>query len=221
MLNKTKVFDYAFLATGLLVQIITYWIAPSGVWSLISGLCGICSVVLCAQGNILYYIFGFAQVITYTYLCVVEHFYAEIAMNVFYFVTMIYGVCMASPTQYRLGGEEQSADAPTAPQYFRMAVGGMHLAVGIVRVAAEPLHRRPAALPRCVHHGAGSLCADTDDIGLSRAVVSMDGGQCAGVLHVAESRRLLHRRAIPLLVRQLRLWLLPLDESAERIKDAG
>ena len=87
-----KVFDYAFLATGLLVQIITYCIAPSGVWSLISGLCGICSVVLCAQGNILYYIFGFAQVITYTYLCVLEHFYAEIAMNIFYFVTMIYGV---------------------------------------------------------------------------------------------------------------------------------
>ncbi|MGN0235154.1 MAG: nicotinamide riboside transporter PnuC [Paludibacteraceae bacterium] len=92
MLNKTKLFDYAFLATGLLVQIITYCIAPSGVWSLVSGLCGIFSVVLCAQGNILYYIFGFAQVITYTYLCIVEHFYAEIAMNVFYFVTMIYGV---------------------------------------------------------------------------------------------------------------------------------
>ena len=103
----------------------------------------------------------------------------------------------------------------------RMAVGGMRLAVGIVRVAAEPLHRRPAALPRCVHHGAGTLCADTDDIGLSRAVVSMDGGQCAGVLHVAESRRLLHRRAIPLLVHQLHIWLLPLDKSAERIKDEG
>ncbi|MGN1246955.1 MAG: nicotinamide riboside transporter PnuC [Paludibacteraceae bacterium] len=92
MLNRTKLFDYAFLATGLLVQIITYCIAPSGVWSLVSGLCGIFSVVLCAQGNILYYFFGFAQVITYTYLCVLEHFYAEIAMNVFYFVTMIYGV---------------------------------------------------------------------------------------------------------------------------------
>ena len=92
MLSKGKVFDYSFLAMGLLVQIITYCIAPSGVWSLVSGLCGIFSVVLCAQGNILYYFFGFAQVITYTYLCVLEHFYAEIAMNVFYFVTMIYGV---------------------------------------------------------------------------------------------------------------------------------
>ena len=107
MLNKTKVFDYAFLATGLLVQIITYWIAPSGVWSLISGLCGICSVVLCAQGNILYYIFGFAQVITYTYLCVLEHFYAEIAMNIFYFVTMIYGVFVWR-RQLNTGSEEKN-----------------------------------------------------------------------------------------------------------------
>ncbi len=108
MLNsKTKLFDYAFLATGLLVQIITYCIAPSGVWSLVSGLCGIFSVVLCAQGNILYYFFGFAQVITYTYLCVLEHFYAEIAMNVFYFVTMIYGVFVWR-RQLKSGTEEKN-----------------------------------------------------------------------------------------------------------------
>ena len=108
MLNsKAKLFDYAFLATGLLVQIITYCIAPSGVWSLVSGLCGIFSVVLCAQGNILYYFFGFAQVITYTYLCVLEHFYAEIAMNVFYFVTMIYGVFVWC-RQLKSGTEEKN-----------------------------------------------------------------------------------------------------------------
>lgn len=107
MLSKGKVFDYSFLAMGLLVQIITYCIAPSGVWSLVSGLCGIFSVVLCAQGNILYYFFGFAQVITYTYLCVLEHFYAEIAMNVFYFVTMIYGVFVWR-RQLKSGTEEKN-----------------------------------------------------------------------------------------------------------------
>ena len=53
---------------------------------------GICSVVLGAQGNILTFLFGFAQVGTYTYLCCMERFYAEIAMNVYYFLTMIYGV---------------------------------------------------------------------------------------------------------------------------------
>ena len=65
---------------------------PDSPWSLISGLLGICSVVLGAQGNILTFVFGFAQVGTYTYLCVQERFYAEIALNIFYFVTMIYGV---------------------------------------------------------------------------------------------------------------------------------
>jgi nicotinamide mononucleotide transporter len=48
--------------------------------------------VLGAQGNILTFVFGFAQVGTYTYLCVQERFYAEIALNIFYFITMIYGV---------------------------------------------------------------------------------------------------------------------------------
>jgi nicotinamide mononucleotide transporter len=65
---------------------------PNSPWSLVSGLFGICSVVLAARGNILTYLFGFAQVATYTYLCVVERFYAEIALNIFYFITMIYGV---------------------------------------------------------------------------------------------------------------------------------
>jgi nicotinamide mononucleotide transporter len=49
-------------------------------------------VVLGAKGNILTFAFGFAQVGTYTYLCRLERFYAEIALNVFYFITMIYGV---------------------------------------------------------------------------------------------------------------------------------
>jgi nicotinamide mononucleotide transporter len=65
---------------------------PDSPWSLVSGLLGICSVVLGARGNILTFVFGFAQVGTYTYLCVQERFYAEIALNIFYFITMIYGV---------------------------------------------------------------------------------------------------------------------------------
>ena len=65
---------------------------PDSPWSLVSGLLGIYSVVLGAQGNILTFVFGFAQVGTYTYLCVQERFYAEIALNIFYFITMIYGV---------------------------------------------------------------------------------------------------------------------------------
>lgn len=83
---------WLFLATGVLVQVITFYLMPHNPWALVSGILGICSVVLGAQGNILTFVFGFAQVVTYTYLCVVERFYAEIAINIYYFITMIYGV---------------------------------------------------------------------------------------------------------------------------------
>lgn len=83
---------WLFLATGVLVQVITFNLMPHNPWALVSGILGICSVVLGAQGNILTFVFGFAQVMTYTYLCVVERFYAEIAINIYYFITMIYGV---------------------------------------------------------------------------------------------------------------------------------
>jgi nicotinamide mononucleotide transporter len=42
--------------------------------------------------NVVTFVFGFAQVATYTYLCCIERFYAEIAINIYYFFTMIYGV---------------------------------------------------------------------------------------------------------------------------------
>ena len=83
---------WIFLATGLLVQIVTFCLMPHSPWALVSGILGICSVVLGAQGNILTFVFGFAQVLTYTYLCCIERFYAEIAINIYYFFTMIYGV---------------------------------------------------------------------------------------------------------------------------------
>ena len=84
---------WIFLILGVLVQVITFQLLPKDTpWSLVSGILGICSVVLGAQGNILSFLFGFAQVATYTYLCCLEHFYAEIAMNIYYFITMIYGV---------------------------------------------------------------------------------------------------------------------------------
>ena len=83
---------WIFLATGVLVQVVTFCLMPHSPWALVSGMLGICSVVLGAQGNILTFVFGFAQVATYTYLCCIERFYAEIAINIYYFITMIYGV---------------------------------------------------------------------------------------------------------------------------------
>ena len=60
--------------------------------SLISCCLGICSVVLASRRNILTFAFGFAQVLTYTWLCYSQRFYGEIAINAYYFGTMVYGV---------------------------------------------------------------------------------------------------------------------------------
>ena len=88
------------MGLGLLIQVVTYFVSiqqsafsnQMSVLSLISGCLGVCSVCLAAQGNILTYVFGFAQVMTYTWLCVTQRFYGEIAINAYYFFTMIYGV---------------------------------------------------------------------------------------------------------------------------------
>ncbi len=90
---KQKVIDYAFLAVGLLIQAVTYLFMPLDSWlSLLSGCLGVCSVCLAAQGKIWTYLFGFGQVLTYTYLCWEQRFYGEVTINAYYFGTMIYGV---------------------------------------------------------------------------------------------------------------------------------
>lgn len=95
---KNKLFDYTFIGVGLLVQVVTFYVSlytfhlPLSTLSLISGCLGVCSVCLASQGNILTFAFGFAQVITYTWLCYTQRFYGEIAINAYYFGTMIYGV---------------------------------------------------------------------------------------------------------------------------------
>lgn len=91
-MKKDKIIDWSILVAGLLVQVVVYVLMPDNPWSLVSGLLGMCSVVLCSQGNILTFFFGFGQIATYTYLCYLERFYAGIAMNVFYFLTQIYGI---------------------------------------------------------------------------------------------------------------------------------
>ena len=90
---RSKVFDYVFLGIGLVIQVVTFLLMPSGSWlSVVSGCLGVCSVCLTAQGNILTFLFGFAQVGTYTYLCLTQRFYGEIVINAYYFLTMLYGV---------------------------------------------------------------------------------------------------------------------------------
>ena len=99
-MTRSKLFDISFITIGLLVQVMTYVITNHlspltshlSPISLLAGLLGVLSVCLAAQGNIWTYAFGFGQVLTFTYLCWTQRFYGTIAINAYYFATMVYGV---------------------------------------------------------------------------------------------------------------------------------
>jgi nicotinamide mononucleotide transporter len=76
----------------LLVQIIVFCIAPDTPLGIISGIAGVISVVLCAKGKISFYFIGFVQTISYLVLAWQNCFYGEVIENIFYLVTMVWGI---------------------------------------------------------------------------------------------------------------------------------
>ena len=115
-MKKQKIFDYSFLVLGLLIQVVTYTLMPHDSWlSLLCGCLGVCNVVLSAQGNIWNFLFGFAQVGIYTYLCYIQRFYGEIGINIYYFFTMIYGVYVWRQ-RLRVNGEDGGEETRVEPR---------------------------------------------------------------------------------------------------------
>lgn len=90
--NGYSAFDRFFMIAMLLVQIIVYFIAPDSLIGIIAGISGVISVVLCAKGKISFYFIGFVQTTTYLILSWQNCFYGEVIENIFYLVTMIWGI---------------------------------------------------------------------------------------------------------------------------------
>lgn len=87
-----NLFEKLFLLSMLLLQIAVYFVVPDTVVGIISGISGVISVVLCAKGKISFYFIGFVQTISYLYLAWNNAFYGEVIENVFYLVTMVWGI---------------------------------------------------------------------------------------------------------------------------------
>lgn len=85
-------FEKLFMLSMLLVQIIVFCIVPDTPLGIISGIAGVISVVLCAKGKISFYFIGFIQTITYLFLAWQNCFYGEVIENLFYLVTMVWGI---------------------------------------------------------------------------------------------------------------------------------
>lgn len=85
-------YERAFLIGMIALQLIVFALMPDSVIGFISGLSGVISVVLCAKGKISFYYIGFIQTISYLYLAWEAKFYGEVIENVFYLVTMVWGI---------------------------------------------------------------------------------------------------------------------------------
>ena len=89
MLNKilaSKYFFIGFVALGCVLQLLVY--EEGMMLSLISGLCGVISLVLVSRRNLLGFIFGFAQLGTYLVISWNERLWGEVGTTLFYIVTM-------------------------------------------------------------------------------------------------------------------------------------
>lgn len=87
-----SLFDKLFMVSMLLVQIVVFCVSPDSILGVIAGISGVISVVLCAKGKISFYFIGFVQTITYTFLAWRNCFYGEVLENIFYLVTMVWGI---------------------------------------------------------------------------------------------------------------------------------
>ena len=81
-----------FMWGMVMLQILVYIVAPDSWYGVVAGIAGCISVVLTAKGRWMMYPIGFIQNFTYTVLAFQNMFYGEVIEQVFYIVTMIWGM---------------------------------------------------------------------------------------------------------------------------------
>lgn len=90
--NGYTTFEKHFLLSMIVTQVIVFIFCPDTPLNIIAGLAGVISVVMCAKGRTMFYFIGFIQTITYLVLSWQNRFYGEVLENIFYFVTMVWGI---------------------------------------------------------------------------------------------------------------------------------
>lgn len=126
-------FEKLFMLSMLAVQIIVYCVAPDTVLGIIAGISGVISVVLCAKGKISFYFIGFVQTITYLFLAWENRFYGEVLENVFYLVTMVWGIFIWKKNMNRNddGSTEVAAKKFSPLQWIAAIIGTLAATVAM------------------------------------------------------------------------------------------
>lgn len=117
-------FEKLFLLFMVALQIVVFCIMPDTPLNIIAGIAGVISVVLCAKGKTVFYFIGFIQTITYLVLSWQNRFYGEVIENVFYFVTMIWGIFVWKKNSVTNddGTKDVAAKKFTIPQWIASVV---------------------------------------------------------------------------------------------------
>ena len=131
--NGYYIFEKLFLALMLTLQIVVFIISPDSPLNIIAGLAGVVSVVMCAKGRTMFYFVGFIQTITYLILAWQNQFYGEVLENLFYFVTMIWGIFVwkRNSVQNNDGTEDVLAKKFTVTQWIVATIGTIVLTVAM------------------------------------------------------------------------------------------
>lgn len=118
-------FEKIFMLLGILLQVVVFMIVPDTPLNIIAGLAGVISVVMCAKGRTMFYFVGFIQTVTYLVLSWQNKFYGEVLENLFYFVTMIWGIFVWKKNEVKNddGTEDVMAKVFTPVQWVLSIVG--------------------------------------------------------------------------------------------------
>lgn len=145
-------FERLFLLTMLAVQIVVFFFAPDTVLGIISGISGVISVVLCAKGKISFYFIGFVQTISYLILAWQASFYGEVLENLFYLVTMIWGIFVwnKNMTKNEDGSQDVKAKKFTVKQWI-FSILGTALATVIMGYALDKIGSAQAYTDACTN----------------------------------------------------------------------
>ena len=93
-LKGNSLWEKLFMVGMVGIQLLVFAINPESIISMIAGVAGVISVVMFAKGRLSGYFIGFIQTFTYLYLAWTNQFYGEVLENLFYFVTMVWGIFM-------------------------------------------------------------------------------------------------------------------------------
>ena len=128
-----NLFEKLFMLSMLLTQIIVFCIAPDTPLGIISGIAGVISVVLCAKGKISFYFIGFVQTISYLFLAWQNCFYGEVIENIFYLVTMVWGIFVwkKNMTQNSDGTSDIKAKKFSVLQWVMAIIGTIVATIGM------------------------------------------------------------------------------------------